>query len=168
MDGNPIPSRTLHVRAWNAVAVMTFQLPESAARTQKRCLREGGLKFCGQYKEPCKFHERLDLISQCLTYFPMCLHPDGTMAHPSVLPTEEKIEVLDKARTNQIQKLMLTSRDSSRKHTRASSHARALQEWCDNVLLAQALEARNSTSSRKRAGGENDDGGRPRKKEMQK
>ena len=72
-NGNPIPSRTRHVMAWNAVALMIFQLPESAALTQKCYLREGGLKFCGQCREPRKFYERLDLISQHITHFPM--HP---------------------------------------------------------------------------------------------
>ena len=163
-NGNAVESRTLYVYAWNAVATAIFQHPLQAAKYQKRYLKEGGLKFCGQYKEPRKFYERLDQVNGYLPYFPLVQRAGGVFGTPTAIASDEKIEILDKARTDKIRSLMLANRDSSRKHTRAGTYAKTLQEWYDNVALATALENKNKQDKSNKKRKPTEDTGGPKKK----
>ena len=91
--GTDVPLRVLHQKAWNAVAVSIFQHPTTAAKVQKHYLKEGGLKFCGQYTEPRRFYDRLDQICGYLPYFPMVQRAEG-LGPATTLATDEKLEVL--------------------------------------------------------------------------
>ena len=59
------------------------------------------------------------------------------------------MEVLDEARTNSVRRLMLANKDSIRKYETEVAYAQALQEWYDNVQLAETLDrAKNNTNPR--------------------
>ena len=168
-DERPIAPRILHIHAWNSVAVTIFQHPREAAKVQKRYLREGGLKFCGPYTEPRAFYEREDQVNGYLQYYPLILLHNGTYKYPSPLPNDEVIEILDKARTNQIRKLMLANKDNSRKYTDTATYAKALQEWYNNVLLTEVLEGRNqqrgnNNAQKRKQGNNRKNDARPQKK----
>ena len=63
--------------ALNDLAKLYFSHPGDAAKTQKRYLKEGGLKFCGDYSRPQEFWERLSQINKVFPYFPWIKTKDG-------------------------------------------------------------------------------------------
>ena len=137
----------------NELSKLYFAHPKDAVKTQKRYLREGGLTFSGEYSSPNVFWERLNHINQLLTYFPWTERANGTVIRPVLLEDDELIEILDKARSDPVRKVMLQIGDHSRKYDSPTMYANVLEQWHDNVLLTQALDKRNRSkeeTSRKR------------------
>ena len=128
--------------ALNDTAVNYFQHPNDAAKTQKRYLREGGLFFTGEYKEPRQFWDRLSEVNQHLTYFPWIWTTAGQYRHPVPLNDEELLEILDKARTSDIKKLMLEHGDHVRNYTSPIVFVEKLSQWSSNAQLVKNLEDR--------------------------
>ena len=154
-------AREVYAKAWEAVATTIFQYPKEAAKTQKRYLKEGGLIFCGQYKTPMTFWRRLEKMNEYLPYFPFTnADPvDYTLNIPRKLDDDELLELLDKARTNPIRKIMLQNGDSVRKYNFANDYARALEDWYDNCQLTAQLDKRErELQDRKRKPGKDPDG----------
>ena len=140
-------ARHLYRHAWSAVANTIFQHASDAAKVQRRYLREGGLKFCGQYREPRKFAERLELVNKYISYFPMSQRPGTEVwSRPRPLDDDDLIDVMDKARTNVMRTLMLQSGDHSRKYNEFTEYTRVLQDWYNNVELTEALKKKDQAS----------------------
>lgn len=121
-----------------------FSHHADAAKTQKRYLREGGLMFSGEYKQPRDFWERLSQVNEYINYFPWTTDARGAQARPFPLCDDELIEILDKARTMEIRKLMLNMGDNARKYASPDEYAKKLQEWYENVELTRTLEKHNT------------------------
>ena len=164
--------REVYESAVNELACLYFQHPGEAVKVQKRYLREGGLMFCGEYSSPREFYERLGHLNQLIEFFPFVTKANGTTVRPSPLDDDDLIEILDKARTTDMQKMMLALGDHARKYTDPEEYAKKLEEWHENVLLTKALEkaekarnADNQNSKRKATPGDkSNNGGSSRKK----
>ena len=166
--------RQAHKMAWTEVADTIFQHSRDAAKVQQRHSREGGLKFCGQHDEPHEFAERLDLVNEHIPHFPLVQRPGTDIwSRGKSLEDDDSIDVMDKARTNVVRTLMLQSGDHSRKCTEFTEHARALQDWHNNVKLTEALKKKDqaiqgttapSEKQNKRKNNESDSGERASKR----
>ena len=143
-----------------------FSHHADAAKTQKRYLREGGLTFSGEYKQPRDFWERLSQVNEYINYFPWTADARGAQARPFPLCDDGLIEILDKARTMEIRKLMLNMGDNARKYASPDEYAKKLQEWYENVELTRTLEKQHqktaSPNGKRKSDGGND--GSPSKK----
>ena len=168
-DGEEIPYTTeeVYASALNDLSKLCFSHPDEAAKTQKRYIREGGLLFCGEYISPMAFHAWLTYVNQMLQYFPWVKRANGAEERPMPLDDDKLMEILDKARSIDIRKLMLTLGDSARKYTSPQQYAIALEQWHENVVLTKTLEEREQ---RKRKDNPNTNGnpGSPTKRRRKK
>jgi hypothetical protein len=132
----------IYLSAVNDLSHVYFSHPKEAAKTQKRYLREGGLTFCGEYRTPLTFWTRLQYVNQLINYFPWVKKANGTEERPTPLDEDELIEILDKARSTDIRKLMLTVGDTARKYSSPDEYSHKLEQWHENVQLTKTLDAR--------------------------
>ena len=140
----------------NALAKLYFAPPNEAAKVQKRYLKEGGLIFCGEFSSPMEFYERLTHVNQLLGFFPWMRRADGADKRPVPLDEDELMEILDKARSVEIRKLMLQMGDHMRKYTSPQEYATVLEQWCENIILSKQLDEHDAKIAKlKRGHGEN-------------
>ena len=164
----PFSKREIYEAAMNDLACLYFQHPGEAVKVKKRYLREGGLTFCGEYSSPREFCERLCCINQLIPFFPFVQRAGGQPSRPSAIDDDDLIEMLDKARTTDMQKLMLALGDHARKYATAETYAKKLEEWHENVQLTKALERADKAraeNKRKNQNNNGDDNGSSRKKQ---
>ena len=140
-----------YLGALNGLALHTFSHAGEAAKAQKRYLREGGLKMIGEYASPHAFHGRLKQLNWFLPYFPWSKKKgsDWVMQGASPLDDDEPQEILDKARTVPIRKLMLGTGDNAKNYPNSQRYAEKLEEWYQIVQMTESLE-KEEAASRKR------------------
>ena len=153
--------------ALNELACSIFPHANEAGKAQRRYLKEGGLTCCGEYSSPHQFYDRLVQLNYYLPFFPYG-HKRGNpsaIATIKTLDDDELQEILDKARSIPVQKLMLANADHAKNYPSSKLYAERLEEWYQTVQLTQSLEREEQARKRPRDGpGTGSPGGAKRNK----
>ena len=129
------------------VAKNVFQDWGKAYSMQRRYLKKGRLKMF--LNLPANFASRLKLISRYLTYFPRAKNQDGKWPLSELLSVGTLLEIVDKACSPKLIKIMGEHKDTVDKYVSMNktsqkhmyhTYINAMEQWNNSLLLAEKLK----------------------------
>ena len=102
-------------------------------------LKRRSLSFCGEYSSPRKFYKRLEQVNNYLNFFPWQGSNTRSASYAEPLSDNDLMDILDKAHSTDIRKLMLANGDHQRKHNTAKAYSERLEDWHKNAQLAACI-----------------------------